>query len=149
MKDFFTQNMDQLMVNLVLPHVGVTKQTLALFSEEIGVYIDYYFRNTELQTRRAAALELMRVICRNYHTFEPFLTTQISNYLQMVDKNINSQCTILNLIIDGCCKGFRDVDGCTSLFVSEQIVLVAYKSIVKPALAEFYEWILNNPNQAV
>jgi hypothetical protein len=49
--------------------MGATQAQNNIFEEEVDLYIDYYFRNIELQTRRAAALELLRVICRHYQSF--------------------------------------------------------------------------------
>lgn len=118
MKPFFLQNMDQLFETLILPNIAVNNTASALFEEEIDVFIDYYFRNTEIQTRRAAAIELLRIICRSYNAFQPFLERQIQNYLLLPPGNVKAECTLLGLIIDGSSKGFRDVDGCTQLFVS-------------------------------
>jgi hypothetical protein len=46
MKGFFNENMSLLISKLILPNIGITKTSIALFEEEIDVYIDYYFRNT-------------------------------------------------------------------------------------------------------
>lgn len=73
MQPFFRQHMAQLFENLIIPNIGINKAHLALFEEEIELYIDYYFRNTEIQTRRAAALELLRVVCRHYKLIEEFI----------------------------------------------------------------------------
>jgi hypothetical protein len=32
--------------------------------------------------------------------------------------DISEECNLLGLIIDGSSKGFRDIDGCTQLFVN-------------------------------
>jgi exportin-2 (importin alpha re-exporter) len=117
MRTFFERHILDLFSNLILPNIGVTSAQVGLFEEEVDLYIDYYFRNTEIQTRRAAALELLRVICRHYTSlFEPFLEEQIRTF-ENVAGNIKAECSLLGLIIDGSSKGFRDVDGCTQLFV--------------------------------
>ena len=56
MKDFFAENIEALMTNLIIPNIGITKTTVDLFNEEPSVFIDYYFKNIELQTRRAGAI---------------------------------------------------------------------------------------------
>jgi exportin-2 (importin alpha re-exporter) len=73
MKPFFMEHMDQFFETLILPNIAVNNTAKALFEDEPEVYIDYYFRNTEIQTRRAAAIELLRIICRSYNAFQPFL----------------------------------------------------------------------------
>ncbi len=73
MKPFFQEHINDLFTNLIVPNIGITKNLIGLFEDEVDLYIDFYFRNTDIQTRRAAALELLRVICRHYSAFEPFL----------------------------------------------------------------------------
>lgn len=112
------------------------------------MFIDYYFRNTELQTRRAAALEILRVICRYYDCFAPFLEQQLHNF-QGETGNIKSLCTILNFTIDGSSKGFRDVDGCTQLFVNQNIIDYTYQNIAKKSLFEVYDWMTKNEQSLI
>jgi hypothetical protein len=46
MKGFFTEHMENLIQNLIIPNIGITKTSIALFEDEIDLYIDFYFRNT-------------------------------------------------------------------------------------------------------
>ena len=77
-------------------------------------------------TRRAAALELHRVICRHYEVIEAFLQQQLQTF-SGITGNVQAECTLLSLVIDGSNKGFRDVDGCTQLFVREEIIQYTYQ----------------------
>lgn len=61
--------MDQLFQTLIIPNICLNSSTVSLFQEEPEVFIDYYFRSAEVQTRRAAANELLRIICRSYNCF--------------------------------------------------------------------------------
>jgi len=45
-------------------------------------------------------------------------------------------------VIDGSAKGFRDIDGCTSLFVQPEVINHVYENIVKNDLAMIYNWIM-------
>jgi exportin-2 (importin alpha re-exporter) len=140
--------MAELFENLIIPNIGINKAHIALFEEEIELYIDYYFRNTEIQTRRAAALELLRVVCRHYKLIEGFIEQQLQNFQGVAD-NVQAECTLLTLIIDGSNKGFRDIDGCTQLFVREELIQYTYNSIVKKTLFKMYEWLGKNPEHKI
>jgi len=48
--------------------------------------------------------------------------------------NIKAEINLLELIIDGSSKGFRDVDGCTQLFISEKYIVHTYQQIIKKRL---------------
>ena len=56
MKGFFGSNINNLISNLILPNLAFTNSYKELFNEEIETFIGYYFRNTELNSRRSAAL---------------------------------------------------------------------------------------------
>lgn len=40
--------------------------------------------------------------------------------------NVQTECTLLGLIIDGSSKCFRDVEGCTQLYISNDIIKYSY-----------------------
>ena len=46
MKEFFSTHIVNLLSSLILPNIGVTQTLVALFEDEVELYIDYYFRNT-------------------------------------------------------------------------------------------------------
>lgn len=56
MKPFFASNIDNLVSKLILPNLAFNNSYKDLFNEEIETFIGYYFRNTELNSRRSAAL---------------------------------------------------------------------------------------------
>ena len=144
MKTFFQNNFQELFRNLILPNIGLNQNMVMLFEEETQCFIDYYFRNAEIQTRRAAAIEVLKVICRHYNQlFEPFLENQISSF-DSSEGNIRNECSLLSLIIEGSTKGFRDIDGCTQLFVNERLIQFTYVEIIKKRLFNISEWIRNN-----
>lgn len=87
---------------------------------------------------------MLRIICRSYQAFQPFLERQISHFLSMTSHNVVAECTLLGLIIDGSSKGFRDVDGCTQLFVHVNIISYCYENIVKKTLGGIYGWLSDN-----
>lgn len=149
MKQFFGQHIDKLFQNLIVPNITINQTAISLFEDEPDVYIDYYFRNSEIQTRRAAAIELMRAISRSYDAFEPFLRNQIENFTSLPQRDVQSECIILGLTIDGSSKGFRDVDGCTQLYVKPEIIYFCYQNIVKKSLGQVHDWIQNNKNDDV
>jgi exportin-2 (importin alpha re-exporter) len=150
MKGFFLSNIDQFFENLILPNIGLTKTALGQFEDEPEIFIDYYFRNSEMMTRRAAAIELLRIICRSYGSaFPAFAQKHLSSFMSLPSKNAADECTILGLIIDGSSKGFRDVDGCTQLFVEENIIHFCYNNIVKSTLGAVFTWAIANPQRVV
>ena len=59
------------------------------------------------------------------------------------------ECGLLNLVIDGSCKGFRDIDGCTQLFVNENIILYTYEQIIKGKLYEMMDWVSQNEGKMI
>lgn len=52
-------------------------------------------------------------------------------------------------MIDGSSKGFRDVDGCTQLFVNENIITYTYQEILKKTLFSIYEWMGKSPEEKI
>lgn len=52
-------------------------------------------------------------------------------------------------MIDGSSKGFRDIDGCTQLFVDVRIIHFCYNSIAKTTLGNIYSWAVENPKGLV
>lgn len=60
--------------------------------------------------------------------------------MDLSEENILAECILLGLVIDGSSKGFRDIDGCTQLFVSPQIIEYCYHNIAKKSLGIVYEW---------
>ena len=46
MKEFFSTHIVNLLSSLIIPNIGVTQTLVALFEDEVELYIDYYFRNT-------------------------------------------------------------------------------------------------------
>ena len=48
--------------------------------------------------------------------------------------DIKAECNMISLVIDGSTKSFRDIDGCTNLHVSEEIVQQTYQRIIKEKL---------------
>lgn len=67
----------------------------------------------------------------------------------MKEANFQAEIMILSLAIDGCSKAFRDVDGCTQLFVNPQIIEHCYENIAKKTLSNVYSSILSAPNSFV
>lgn len=60
-------------------------------------------------------------------------------YIESGSKNEINTMAILTLLIEGCSKAFRDADGTTQLFQSnEKIVVDGYMQIVKPQLIRIY-----------
>jgi hypothetical protein len=56
---------------------------------------------------------------------------------------------LLGLTIDGSSKGFRDVDGCTQLFVNPQLIEYCYHNIAKKSLAVIYGWALEHSEKPI
>ena len=56
MKEFFTQNLDALVDNLVLPNISPNQNTYDMFMEENDTYIGNNFKNSDISTRTAAAV---------------------------------------------------------------------------------------------
>ena len=149
MKGFFESHLKDLFGNLILPNIGVTRTSVELFEDEIELYIDYYFRGSEINTRRSAALDLLRVICRHYnHLFEPFLREQMESFGSIAG-DTKAECNMHSLVIDGATKSFRDIDGCTGLHVSETLIQQTYQRIIKEKLGSIMEWMKNHKDQGI
>lgn len=63
-----------------------------------------------------------------------------------VTGNKKGEIDLISFIIDGCSKGFRDVDGCTQLFVDQSCIEFSYQEIIKNKLYDIATWLKNNPN---
>ena len=50
----------------------------------------------------------------------------MTQFMESNDRSQMAVSRILSLLIEGCCKGFRDIDGCTQLFLDEKFVVGAY-----------------------
>ena len=150
MKQFFVDNLPQLIKKLIMPNLKITKSVLEMFYDEPDTFFDYYFKNNEIQTRRAASLDLLRVICRNFPNFEAYLLQRIVEFTtNMATAPIHEKCHILNFLIDSASKAYRDIDGCTETYINADIITQCYDHIVKNDLAEIYNWILANEGKNV
>ena len=69
MRQFFADNLSQLIEKLIMPNLRISKAVVEMFFDEPDLFFDYYFKNSEINTRRAASLDLLRVICRNFPNF--------------------------------------------------------------------------------
>ncbi len=58
--------------------------------------------------------------------------------------SIVEKCNLLNFIIDGASKSFRDIDGCTETYINADLIVQCYEHFVKNDLAQIYSWILSN-----
>jgi hypothetical protein len=61
--------LDQLIEKLVIPNLSINRNVLEMFQEEPETFFDFYFKNNDIQTRRSASLDLLRVICRSFPNF--------------------------------------------------------------------------------
>ena len=77
MKQFFIDNLGQLIEKLIMPNLRLNKTVMEMFHDEPSTFFDFYFKNNEIHTRRAASLDLLRVICRNFPNFEPYVLLKI------------------------------------------------------------------------
>ena len=145
MKPFFASNIDNLVSKLILPNLAFTNSYKDLFNEEIETFIGYYFRNTELNSRRSAALELLQSLVRNYPEFQQFLSNQLQSFKS--DSNSEGLCLLLTLVIESAPKGFRDIDGATQLHISDQIISFCYDNYIKNFLGEMFRMNLENPEK--
>jgi hypothetical protein len=135
---------------LIMPNLRINKPILEMFHDEPELFFDYYFKNNEIQTRRSASLDLLRVICRSFPNFEGYVLQKIQKFTaNMANVPLQEKCNLLNFIIDGATKSFRDVDGCTETYISSNIVVQCYEHIVYNDLAQIYSWILANDDKMV
>jgi hypothetical protein len=51
-----------------------------MFYDEPDNFFEFYFKNGEISTRRAASLDLLRVICRNFSNFEEYVVQKIIDF---------------------------------------------------------------------
>ena len=60
-----------------MPNIKFNKAVLEMFYDEPENFFEYYFKNGEIGSRRAASLDLLRVICRNFPNFSDFMIHKI------------------------------------------------------------------------
>ena len=148
MKQFFTAQLANLIENIVLPNITPNINTFQQMQSENETFIDFNFRNAEIGTRKASAVDLIRAISRHYPDFEQYLDSKVDQCIKTTGgPNIKANMSIIALLIEGGSKAFRDIDGTTQLFVKESIILKAYQNIVKPYLASMQQSISQNPDQ--
>jgi hypothetical protein len=117
-----------------------------LFQDDPQQFVSNYFENNDIDSRRSTSIELLKSICRSYK-FDEYLKNYLNNYVQVLKtqgQNLQTECTLLNLVIDAATVAYRSVDGVTSLGVSEDIIQYTYQQIVKPFFATVYGWVISN-----
>lgn len=122
-----------------------------MFEDEPTLFIENYFENSEINTRRSTAVELLKSITRSYN-FSDLLKKQLLDFVQITQsqgKNIPAECLLLNLVVDSGTVAFRSVDGVTQISITEDIIKYVYLEIVKPFFASVYEWVNANPDKKV
>lgn len=147
MKPFFSANLESLLQILILPNIGLSPAVAALFQDEPATFVGNYFESSEIDTRRSTAIELLRNICRAYN-FNDYLKKYLAAYCQQ-PKEPQTECTLLNLIVDAGSSAYRSLDGVTSLGVSEDIVQFGYLQLVKNHFQQVYGWIMNNEGKPI
>lgn len=98
MKEFFTNNLEQLIDSLIIPNISPNAFTKDTLIDDNETFIDYNFRNAEIGTRKASAVELLRTICRYYKNFEIIIEKKFEAFLKS-DKSPKGVMIILNLLI--------------------------------------------------
>lgn len=69
MRQFFSDRVGDLISNLILPNITLTKESMYSLEDDTDNFINNYFRNGETGTRRASALDLLKTITRNFPAF--------------------------------------------------------------------------------
>lgn len=64
-------------------------------------------------------------------------------------ENINMQCLLVTLVIESAHKGFRDVDGATSLHINPNIILFCYEQFIKNTLNTIFVKSNENKNKGI
>jgi hypothetical protein len=145
MKQFFADNLGQLLEKLVMPNLSINRNVLEMFQDEPETFFDYYFKNNDIQTRRSASLDLLRVICRSFPNFQTYVIQRIQEFTaNMANASIQEKCNLLNFVIDAATKSFRDADGCTDTYISSELLVQCFEHIVYADLGQIYNWILEN-----
>ena len=81
MKQFFANNLESLLQILILPNIGFNHAVAMLLQEDQATFIGNYFENSEVDSRRSTAIELLRSICRSYK-FDDYLKKYLAAYCQ-------------------------------------------------------------------
>ena len=137
MRQYFSSNINNLVTHLILPNLGFTQNYKSLFNEEIDTFIGYYFRNTEMNSRRSSALELLQAMVRTYPEFGEFLQNQLQNF-EPSNENVEGMCLLLTMVVESAPKGFRDTDGSTHLHFHESMISFCYNKFVKTTLTKLF-----------
>ena len=73
-----------------MPNLRINRNVLDMFNDDSETFFDYYFKNNDIQTRRSASLDLLRVICRSCPNFESYLIEKIKEFTSnMSNASIN------------------------------------------------------------
>lgn len=149
MRANFAANIGNLISNLILPNLGLTDYYKDMFKEDIETFLSYFFRNSETLSRRSNAIDLLQSIVRHFNKpFEAFLEEQVKGFAPSPE-NINMQCLLLTLVIESAPKGFRDVDGVTSLHIKPDIIIYCYEQLIKNTLNTIYSKSNENPQKGI
>lgn len=62
---------------------------------------------------------------------------------------MNMQCLLLTLVIESAPKGFRDVDGVTSLHIKPGIIIYCYEQFIKSTLNTIFMKTKENDHKGI
>lgn len=87
LKDFFEKNLLNLITTLIIPNLEISSNDLIMFQEEGDLFIQVFFEQSDLSSRKSANIDLLKTIAHSYNQqVALFIQQQLVAYKEELDK---------------------------------------------------------------
>ncbi|CAD8171624.1 unnamed protein product [Paramecium octaurelia] len=148
MKAFFEQNIKILIESLIIRNLSLSKDEIGMFSDEPQEFIEKFFEQSDLESRRAQAVELFKTVTKHFNQQVNLIIQEyLQAYIQSGMNGIDNEIILINLIIEASTSSFTSKDGTIDIILSQENVLGFYTHCLKPKLGQIFE--MQQQNQSV
>ncbi|CAD8088438.1 unnamed protein product [Paramecium primaurelia] len=148
MKTFFEQNIKILIESLIIRNLSLSKDEIGMFQDEPQEFIEKFFEQSDLESRRAQAVELFKTVTKHFNQQVNIIIQEyLQAYIQSGMNGIDNEIILINLIIEASTSSFTSKDGTIDIILSQENVLGFYTHCLKPKLGQIFE--LQQQNQSV
>jgi exportin-2 (importin alpha re-exporter) len=153
MRGYFTENFKTLVDVLIVPNLMIQQVDITKFKIEPQSYIDTFFDQADLNSRRHVTIDLLRCLSKNYKDqLLQYIQNIIPAYLGILQTqgcDQQQEITLLNLVIDSSLQAYRAIDGVTLLNFTPEVIDYVYQNIMKGTIGAIYQALSQNQQTLV
>ncbi|KRW98823.1 Armadillo-type fold [Pseudocohnilembus persalinus] len=144
LKDFFQSNIETLLNTLIVPNLGISTTDKEMFEYEPESFIQSFFEQSDIHSRRSTTVELLKNLCKHYiGNMQNFIQSVIPKYIEKMKQqggpSQDEEIILINLVIDGSTVAYRTKDGVSEVSLGSELILYFYNNVIKPSLQQMMQ----------